>query len=124
MLSSNGERIIHDILKDNDIQFEEEYTFNDLFSTSHRKLRFDFAVFDDLGDLDYLIEYQGQQHYAPNGKFGGINALRRQCSNDNAKRKYCILNNIPLIEIPYTDEKKLSLEYILSAYENVVCRKE
>ena len=51
---SNGEKIIRDILRDNEIDFIQEYSFDTL--RGRRKLRFDFAVFDENGKLDYLIE--------------------------------------------------------------------
>jgi hypothetical protein len=37
--------------------------------------RFDFAIFDDDGNLDFLIEYQGKQHYQAVSKFGGNRGL-------------------------------------------------
>ena len=37
----------------------------------------DFAVFDDNEDIDFLIEYQGIQHYEPKSKFGGIMGLKK-----------------------------------------------
>lgn len=37
--------------------------------------RFDFAIFDDDGEIDFLIEYQGKQHYEPSNKFGGKKGL-------------------------------------------------
>ena len=60
------------------LPFEEEYIFPDLLSSSGRPLRFDFAVLDDNGEVDFLIEYQGIQHYQPKSKFGGISGLRKQ----------------------------------------------
>lgn len=63
MRSSRGEIKIVDILTMAGLPFKEEYSFPDLVSTSGRPLRFDFAVFDDNGDIDFLIEYQGIQHY-------------------------------------------------------------
>jgi hypothetical protein len=62
----------------NNITYIEEYSFKGLNSENGRPLRFDFAVFDDNGDLDFLIEYQGIQHYQPKDKFGGIAGLRKQ----------------------------------------------
>lgn len=62
MKSSRGEIKIHEILTRAGIDFKEEYSFVDLISSSGRPLRFDFAVFDDAGELDFLIEYQGIQH--------------------------------------------------------------
>jgi hypothetical protein len=60
MKSSRGEIKIHEILESNNINFKEEYIFPGLNSPSGRPLRFDFAVFDDDGNLDFLIEYQGR----------------------------------------------------------------
>ena len=60
------------------MNFTEEYSFPDLISSSGRPLRFDFAVFDDDGTLDFLIEYQGIQHYEPKSKFGGYSGLHKQ----------------------------------------------
>ena len=37
------------------IIIKEEYSFDDLVSSSGHPLRFDFAVFDDDGDIDFLI---------------------------------------------------------------------
>lgn len=43
------------------VSFQEEYSFLDLVGHTKAPLRFDFAVFDDDGDLDFLIEFQGVQ---------------------------------------------------------------
>ncbi len=75
--------------------------------------RFDFAVFDDAGDLDFLIEYQGIQHYIARSKFGGASGLAKQKYNDNLKRQYCKKHNIKLIEIPYLDEEIMNYDYII-----------
>ena len=61
--SSRGEIKIFEILTEAGFDFKEEYSFSDLVSSSGRPLRFDFAVFDDNGDIDFLIEYNGIQHY-------------------------------------------------------------
>lgn len=100
MLSSSGEVKIHNILTDYDIPFEEEYEFDDLISSSGRHLRFDFAIFDDDGDLQCLIEFNGRQHYQSVSKFGGQRGVHRQKYNDNLKRQYCLKHNYKLISIP------------------------
>ena len=71
MRASRGEIKIEEILRENEIPFKMEYIFPDLKSTGGRPLRFDFAIFDDDGNIDFLIEYQGKQHYEPSSKFGG-----------------------------------------------------
>ena len=113
MMSSNLERKIHYILEDNDIPFAEEYEFSDLIASSGRPLRFDFAVFDDMGDLDFLIEAQGIQHYQARPSFGGARGLYRQQYNEQRKKRYCLEHNINLITIPYYDEPILSYDYIM-----------
>jgi len=75
MKASRGEIKIHEILEDAGLVFKEEYIFPGLTSTSGRPLRFDFAVFDDDGNIDFLIEYQGKQHYEASSKFGGKRGL-------------------------------------------------
>ena len=90
MRASRGEIKIEEILVKNEIPFQEEYSFPGLVAPSGRPLRFDFAVFDDSGNLDFLIEYQGCQHYIPKSKFGGSRGLYQQQYNDNLKRRFCM----------------------------------
>lgn len=118
MRASRGEIKIEEILKSSGLNFQEEYSFPDLLSSSGHPLRFDFAVFDDEGNLDFLIEYQGIQHYEAKSKFGGYTGLRKQQYNDMQKRIYCKKNNIILIAIPYTDEGRINYDYIMNAYYN------
>lgn len=114
MKSSRGEIKICDILDTAGLSYKEEYSFPDLISSSGKPLRFDFAVFDDNGDLDFLIEYQGCQHYEPKSKFGGEIGLQRQQYNDNQKRIYCKRHGYTLIEIPYWDEGAVDYNYIMT----------
>ena len=115
MLASRGEIKIHEILVQAGLVFKEEYTFPDLVSSNGRPLRFDFAVFDDNNNLEFLIEYQGIQHYEAKSKFGGFSGLRKQQYNDMKKREYCQKHNIPLILIPYWDEGRVNYDYIMTA---------
>ena len=113
MKASRGEIKIHEILEEAGFVFKEEYIFPGLTSSNGRPLRFDFAVFDDDGRIDFLIEFQGKQHYEASSKFGGKRGLYQQQHNDNQKRRFCALHDIRLIEIPYTDEYKISYDYIM-----------
>ena len=115
MKSSRGEIKICDILDAAGLVYKEEYSFPDLVSSSGRPLRFDFAVFDDNGDLDFLIEFQGIQHYEAKSKFGGARGLYQQRYNDAQKREYCVKHNITLICIPYWDEGLMDYDYIMRA---------
>lgn len=113
MKSSRGEIKISEILDMNDMVYQEEYSFNGLNSQNGRALRFDFCVFDDDGKIDFLIEYQGKQHYQPVSKYGGAKGYYQQKYNDDKKRRFCALHNIKLIEIPYTEEHLISYDYIM-----------
>lgn len=113
MRASRGEIKIEEILEMAGLNFKEEYSFPDLIAHSGRPLRFDFCVFDDNEDIDFLIEFQGIQHYEPKSKFGGISGLRRQQFNDMQKREYCKKHNIPLVIIPYWEENLVNYDYIM-----------
>ena len=115
MLDSSLEVKIHCILEANDIPFQEEYEFPDLVASSGRPLRFDFCVFDEDGEIDFLIEAQGRQHYVPVAKFGGGKGVARQKYNDSCKRKYCLEHNLRLVSIPYYDEPRVTYDYIMKA---------
>lgn len=113
MKASRGEIKIARILEANEMNFKEEFIFPDLTSPNGTELRFDFAVLDDDGEVDFLIEYQGKQHYQAVSKFGGARGLFQQQFNDNLKRKYCADRGITLIEIPYTEEHLINYDYIM-----------
>lgn len=115
MRASRAEIKIEEILRDAHLNFKMEYTFPDLTSSSsNRPLRFDFVVFDDDGYIDFIIEYQGKQHYQESSKFGGKKGLIQQQYNDNKKRRFCALHGFNLIEIPYTEENLISYDYIMN----------
>ena len=116
MRASRGEIKIEEVLTQAGLVFEEEYSFDGLVSSSGRPLRFDFAVFDDAHDSQFLIEYPGIQHYEPKSKFGGYVGLRKQQYNDMMKREYCRKHNIILLAIPYTDEGRINYDYIMNLY--------
>ena len=96
-VNSKGETIISEYLKENNINYISEYTFDDC--RNKRPLPFDFY----LPDYNLLIEYDGEQHFEPVDFFGGEEQFEYQKYNDNIKNTYCIKNNINLIRIPYWD---------------------
>ncbi len=113
MRASRGEIKIEEILQEAGLNFQEEYIFPELRSSNGRPLRFDFVVFDDDGRIDFIIEYQGRQHYEPSSKFGGKRGFYQQQFNDNKKRRFCAFHGFNLIEIPYTEENLISYDYIM-----------
>lgn len=118
MRASRGEIKIEEILNAAGFNYQEEYSFPDLIAESGRPLRFDFAIFDDNGDLDFLIEFQGIQHYEPKSKFGGVKGLHRQKHNDQRKRYYCKTHGYKLVTIPYWEESLVDYDYIINAAYN------
>lgn len=115
MRDSSGEIAIYNVLKEAGLPFEEEYVFDDLVVSSGKPLRFDFCVFNDDGSIDFLIEFQGRQHYEPVSKFGGKKGLQRQQFNDKKKRIYCLNHGYNLVIIPFWDEFLISYDYIMEA---------
>lgn len=113
MRASRGEIRIEEILREAGLNFKMEYIFPDLKSPNGRPLRFDFVVFDDDGLIDFIIEFQGKQHYEASSKFGGKKGLYQQQYNDNQKRRFCALHGFTLIEIPYTEEHLITYDYIM-----------
>lgn len=112
-LKSKGELKVQRILEENNLKFIGQYTFEDLVSNKGRHLKFDFAIFDEKNNLQYLIEYQGEQHYRKESRFYDEEAQIR----DNQKRQYCKKHGIKLIEIPYTDYHILNMNYIQERFQ-------
>ena len=61
-LSSKGKLKIEKILKENNINYSKEYKFKDLKGINGGQLRFDFAIFNEDNQIDFLIEFDGRQH--------------------------------------------------------------
>lgn len=106
---SLGEEKIRSILRQNNIAFEEQYKYDDLyFKDSRYKLRFDFCV-----NNEYLIEYDGEQHFKARKTWGRDTVLKETQYRDELKNEYCRKNGIPLIRIPYWRYNDLKLEDLL-----------
>lgn len=114
MRSSRAEIKIQEILTNAGLNFKEEYSFPDLIGQNGHALRFDFAVFDDNGELQFLIEYQGIQHYKAKSIFGGLSGLHKQQFYDMQKRQYCKKHGIKLVLIPYWEQQFINYDYIMN----------
>ena len=99
--TSKGENKVRLYLQNNNYDYREEYTFKNC--KRKQELPFDFAIFNSNALL-FLIEYDGEQHFKPIEVFGGEERFKEQRKNDKIKNKFCQLNNIPLIRIPYYTE--------------------
>ena len=97
--NSRNEKEIINILTENGIDFETQYTFPDLVGVGGRQLRFDFAIFEN-GKLKRLIEYHGKQHFGcPKGSWS--KGYWNLVENDIRKREYCNRHRIKLVMIPF-----------------------
>ena len=110
--NSNSETLIEDILIENEISYKPQYTFPDLRHKSI--LYFDFGILDKNGNLKYIIEYNGEQHYIFN-KFMHLTqeGFETHKLRDKIKEDYCEKNNIPLYIIRYDEDLKISLDKII-----------
>ena len=112
--TSKGNLIIRNYLKEHNINFIQEYSFSDLYvSSQNSPLRFDFAVFQNQS-LQYLIEYNGKQHYEPIEYFGGEESFKKQQKNDQLKKDYCHNHKIKLYIINYKQDIITEMEKIIN----------
>ena len=106
--TSIGEMNIKKILEDNNIEYKEQITFDDLKNI--KPLRYDFGIYEN-GKLVRLIEFDGIQHFEEQDYF--THNLTSIKNNDIIKNKYSKDNSIPLVRIPYWERDKMTLEMLL-----------
>ena len=114
-----NERLTGDYLK----SLFPQLTFDSQFSVRHPQykypLKIDYQVV--INNQSYFIEYNGAQHYQP-VCFNGISLeeakinFKKQKKRDKRLRKYCLKNNITLIEI---DGRKHTNDKILTHLEEI-----
>lgn len=130
---STYESKIASLLSSHSVPFQREYTFPDLKGVNGHPYRFDFAIFTPFGSIAYLIECQGEQHYEPVARYGGVKGYSETHYRDLRKIRYCYEHYIPLILIPYDAIQNLTFEdvtihspYLLSreAYNQILLTKE
>lgn len=102
--NSKGEEKIKQLLIDNNYNFETEKIFDDCYFNTKGRCRFDFYI-----NNQYLIEYDGRQHYIKdkNGFGSDLDNIQKR---DKYKNQWCKEHNIPLIRIPYTAYEELTIE--------------
>lgn len=102
---SLGEKAVKTYLIESNVNFKEQYWFDDCRNIL--PLPFDFAILDGK-ELKCLIEFDGIQHYSPREAFGGEVAFKKLKRHDEIKNNYCVKNKIKLIRIPYWHLKNIS----------------
>ena len=108
-LISRGEYSVSCYLDSKNISYKRQYSFDDLRGERNGLLRFDFGVLDGNGNLLFLIEYQGSQHYNGTSEFG----KQARESTDEQKKEYCRNNGIHLYEIRYDEDVNDAMSKIL-----------
>ena len=108
---SKGELLITKILKELNINFKDQHIFDGLKTNDNGTPIFDFVIFEN-DKIKQIIEYDGEQHFKPIKKWGGIKRFEKQQKIDKFKNDYCNDNGIEMIRIPYTELKKINNEYI------------
>lgn len=106
---SRGEMAVSSALLNMKIEFSPQkyYKITENCMPELSDIRKGVAVdfFLTLDGKDYIIEYNGQQHYMFVENWVGEESLdiyKERVRRDNSVRKFCKENNITLIEIPYT----------------------
>lgn len=103
---SYGEKVIQKLFKKWDIDFCNQYRFDDL--RDKLPLPFDFY----LPDFHIAVEYDGEHHFHP-VRFGGISKERAEKQyletvyHDRLKNQYCLSHNILLIRISYINRDNI-----------------
>lgn len=90
--SSKGELVIYKILKENNINFIQEFRLD-----KNYKFLYDFY----LPDHNLLIEFHGKQHFEPVEFFGGQQSLVEVMLRDSWKKDLAKAYKIPLLEFHY-----------------------
>lgn len=106
-IRSAGEMVIAKYLTEKNISFQQEYRFEDC--RDERPLPFDFCIFNENNEIQFLIEVNGKQHYEPRYSSDPEVSQRLfeiQKKHDKLKEVYCLEHNIDLLIIPYYDLNK------------------
>ncbi len=118
-LNSKGEAYIRQLLLQANIPFISQYTFDDLIGKQNNKLRFDFGVLNNKNELQFLIEYDGEQHFLPSHGNRLKQTLEEIQERDIIKNNYCKNHNILLKRIPYTEKTNFTIDDIFSNKYNI-----
>lgn len=104
---SSYELKIMKILKQEKVAFEREVTFKGLLSPKRKPLRFDFYILKNKEQI--IIEIDGEFHFSKIYKHSTaeIEFQYRQ-EMDLRKNQFCLMNDIVLYRIPYTDISKVN----------------
>lgn len=103
---SIGERMMYIILKDNDISFQKEFTFDNC------NYRYDFYI----NDCNMIIEMNGKQHYIETNIDGSQHCLEKITENDENKKEFAL--NQGVNSYVYIDCMESTVGYIVNSIKN------
>lgn len=95
---SSAEEELEKILLKEGVRYKREYKLSDC--RDKMPLPFDFAIFNQFGELVGLVELNGRQHYCVGG-WSAKERLEYTQRHDKIKLRFCCENDIPLLVIPY-----------------------
>jgi hypothetical protein len=105
---TKSELKIENFLINNNISYKFQYTNHDCINPlSGWRLRFDFAIFEQNGNLKMIIESDGKSHDTVIEWWGGENQLLYLQKKDEVKNEYCRINNIHLLRIHYSQDNNI-----------------
>lgn len=102
---SKQEKKIRAWLELHNFNFQGQYIFDDLKGIGGNPLKYDFAVFDVLGNVKIIVEHDGIFHFE--SPFNDEYRLNLTQTHDKIKDKYCEDHDIPILRIPYWEDNKL-----------------
>ena len=112
LITYKGEEYIKQYLQKNNISFNTQKKFSDLFGIGDGQLSYDFSISDEKHKY-ILIEYNGIQHYEANDYFGGEEQFKKQKEHDKRKRDYAKKHGYKLITVKYTYDTYENVEEYL-----------
>jgi hypothetical protein len=95
---SKGEKRVAQILDALDILHSRQKAFDGC--KDKKALRYDFYF--SFSGYQFLVEYNGEQHYKPIERWGGAKSLENIQRRDRIKSDFTQANGLHLITIPYT----------------------
>lgn len=123
-MSSVAEYETEQWLKKMNITYKKQLSFEDC--RNQKPLPFDFGIFNEKGNLIFVIELQGEQHYRAftfhsESKEQKLLNLQKRQQLDKVKSDYCKANNIPLLTIKYTEfpiKEEILQKYYIQTINN------
>ena len=115
-IESKGEHEIEQLLKNNQILYNKEVVLPELLAETNRRLRFDFVLYKENGQIDRIIEFDGRQHFqGPDTDYWGhsTDTLETILEKDKIKDDFCLKHKYNLIRIPYTKIGTITIKDLL-----------